>query len=105
MLPAMLQPVTCHITACYLLCYSLLPARLQPVTCHVTACYLLCYSLLPAMLQPVTCYVTACYLLCYSLLLTKSKLEEMLLGPEEALTSCRQMMKLWKEIHEIEDEE
>nr|KAG5714599.1 hypothetical protein BaRGS_007045 [Batillaria attramentaria] len=40
-----------------------------------------------------------------SLLLTKSKLEEVLLGPEEALTSCRQMMKLWKDIHEIEDDE
>ncbi|XP_076463678.1 tetratricopeptide repeat protein 7B-like [Babylonia areolata] len=40
-----------------------------------------------------------------SLLLTKSKLEELLVGPEEALTSCRQMMKLWKDIHEIEDKE
>ncbi|KAK7104581.1 tetratricopeptide repeat protein 7B-like [Littorina saxatilis] len=39
-----------------------------------------------------------------SLLLTKSKLEEVLLGPEEALTSCRRMMKLWKDIHEIEDD-
>ncbi|KAL8622969.1 hypothetical protein ACOMHN_027090 [Nucella lapillus] len=40
-----------------------------------------------------------------SLLLTKSKLEEVLLGPEDALTSCRQMMKLWKDIHEIEDKD
>ena len=58
------------------------------------------------MLQSVTDKVQKpCYCLCYSLLLTKSKLEEVLLGPQEALTSCRQMMKLWKEIHEIEDEE
>ncbi|XP_025105201.1 LOW QUALITY PROTEIN: tetratricopeptide repeat protein 7B-like [Pomacea canaliculata] len=40
-----------------------------------------------------------------SLLLTKSKLEEVLLGPEEALASCREMMKLWKDIHEIDSEE
>ena len=100
----------CCISCCYSLLLALLLAVLPSVTyhfgdlvvCHVT--YLLA-PLHPVFYHATTpCYVP-CYLLCYSLLLTKSKLEEVLLGPQEALTSCRQMMKLWKDIHEIEDEE
>ncbi|XP_067681303.1 tetratricopeptide repeat protein 7B-like [Haliotis asinina] len=40
-----------------------------------------------------------------SLLLTKSKLEEVMYGPEEALVTCKLMLKLWKDIHEIDSEE
>ena len=84
-------------------CY--LPGYMSVTPCHLPCCTFL-LALLLLVLQSVTDKVQkACYCLCYSLLLTKSKLEEVLLGPQEALTSCRQMMKLWKEIHEIEDEE
>ncbi|XP_050402565.1 tetratricopeptide repeat protein 7B [Patella vulgata] len=40
-----------------------------------------------------------------SLLLTKSKLEEVTSGPEEALNTCKLMMKLWKDIHEIDSDD
>ncbi|XP_064601863.1 tetratricopeptide repeat protein 7B-like isoform X2 [Liolophura sinensis] len=40
-----------------------------------------------------------------SLLLTKSKLEEVCCGPEEALITCKQMLELWKGLHEIEDDD
>ncbi|ESO87594.1 hypothetical protein LOTGIDRAFT_127587 [Lottia gigantea] len=40
-----------------------------------------------------------------SLLLTKSKLEEIVIGPEEALTTCKLMLKLWKDIHEIDSDD
>ncbi|XP_048735316.1 tetratricopeptide repeat protein 7B-like [Ostrea edulis] len=37
-----------------------------------------------------------------SLMLTKSKLEEVLLGPEYALSTCRQMLELWKDLYETD---
>ncbi|XP_041353542.1 tetratricopeptide repeat protein 7B-like isoform X2 [Gigantopelta aegis] len=40
-----------------------------------------------------------------SLLLTQSKLEEVMLGPEESLVTCKVMMKLWKEIHEMDSDD
>jgi hypothetical protein len=40
-----------------------------------------------------------------SLMLTKSKLEEVLLGPEYALSTCRQMLELWKELYETDVDE
>lgn len=55
--------------------------------------------------KPEKLIIYICSVPWISLLLTKSKLEEVLLGPEEALASCREMMKLWKDIHEIDSEE
>ena len=40
-----------------------------------------------------------------SLLLTKARLEEVCLGPEEALITCKHMLKLWKDLHEIHQDE
>ncbi|CAI9722008.1 repeat 7B-like [Octopus vulgaris] len=40
-----------------------------------------------------------------SLLLTKARLEEVCLGPEEALVTCKHMLKLWKDLHEIHQED
>ena len=105
----------CSVAPCCISCYyslllALLLAVLPSVTYHFGNLVVCHVTYLQALLHPffyhatTPCYVP-CYWLCYSLLLTKSKLEEVLLGPQEALTSCRQMMKLWKDIHEIEDEE
>ena len=51
-----------------------------------------------------------CFIICHiqyirmffmrSLLLTKCKLEEVVSGPEVALLTCKQMMKLWKTMFE-----
>ncbi|XP_061172118.1 tetratricopeptide repeat protein 7B-like [Saccostrea echinata] len=40
-----------------------------------------------------------------SLMLTRSKLEEVLLGPEYALDTCREMLELWKELYETDVED
>ncbi|XP_022328664.2 tetratricopeptide repeat protein 7B-like [Crassostrea virginica] len=40
-----------------------------------------------------------------SLMLTRSKLEEVLLGPEYALNTCRRMLELWKELYETDIED
>ena len=40
----------------------------------------------------------------YSLLLTKTKVEEVLCGPEMALNTCKKMMKLWRQLHELNQE-
>lgn len=40
-----------------------------------------------------------------SLLLTKARLEEVCLGPEEALITCKHMLKLWKDLHEIHQDD
>lgn len=37
-----------------------------------------------------------------SLMLTRTKLEEVLLGPEYALNTCRCMLELWKELYETD---
>lgn len=37
-----------------------------------------------------------------SILMTKAKLEKVVLGPEEALATYQKMLKLWKELHEID---
>lgn len=41
----------------------------------------------------------------FSLLLTKSKLEEILYGPDQALSTCRHMLALWKDLYETDTEE
>ena len=38
-------------------------------------------------------------------MLTQSKLEEVLYGPEQALSTCKHMLKLWKELYEVDTEE
>lgn len=38
-------------------------------------------------------------------MLTKSKLEEIVDGPEQALSTCRQMLKLWKNMYETDSSE
>ena len=43
--------------------------------------------------------------LCCSLLLTRAKIEEVVFGPEMALNTCRNMMKLWKGLQEIGSDE
>lgn len=40
-----------------------------------------------------------------SLMLTRTKLEEVLLGPEYALNTCRCMLELWKELYETDVDE
>lgn len=40
-----------------------------------------------------------------SLMLTRTKLEEVLLGPEYALNTCRRMLELWKELYETDVDE
>ncbi|KAJ8309190.1 hypothetical protein KUTeg_014064 [Tegillarca granosa] len=40
-----------------------------------------------------------------SLLLTKSKLEEILYGPDQALNTCRHMLALWKDLYETDTED
>ncbi|XP_033733793.1 tetratricopeptide repeat protein 7B-like [Pecten maximus] len=40
-----------------------------------------------------------------SLMLTKSRLEEILYGPEQALATCKHMLQLWKELYEVDTEE
>ncbi|XP_052769758.1 tetratricopeptide repeat protein 7B-like [Mya arenaria] len=39
-----------------------------------------------------------------SLLFTKCRIEEVLYGPERALNTCKKMMKLWKQLHEIQSD-
>lgn len=38
-------------------------------------------------------------LLPHSLMFTKVKLEQVLKGPEEALVTCRQMLRLWQTLY------
>ncbi|KAL3873254.1 hypothetical protein ACJMK2_036393 [Sinanodonta woodiana] len=40
-----------------------------------------------------------------SLLLTKAKLEEIVYCPEEALNTCKRMLKIWKDFQEIDSDE
>ena len=34
--------------------------------------------------------------------MTKAKLEKILFGPEEALATYQKMLKLWKDLHEMD---
>ena len=38
----------------------------------------------------------------FSLLMTKARLQKILLGPEEALATYQTMLKLWKDLHEMD---
>ena len=37
--------------------------------------------------------------------MTKAKLQKIVRGPEEALATYRMMLKLWKDLHEMDVEE
>ena len=54
---------------------------------------------------PKTGFLTQEPFLCCSLLLTRAKIEEVVYGPEMALNTCRNMMKLWKGLQEIGSDE
>lgn len=48
--------------------------------------------------SPCSCLLTAVVPPC-SLMFTKVKLEQVLKGPEEALVTCRQMLRLWQTLY------
>ena len=51
-----------------------------------------------------TCILNYCAAI-FSLLFTKSKLEEMCFGTEDALVTCKHMFQLWKDLYEPKEEE